>query len=603
MAEDAPALLAGRDPLAAVEALLAAARDDAALPLPAGSDAPSLRERALEALLREDPASAARAAEDGLDAPGGQDPALRLALLRLRATAAAHAGDEPALEEWTARRADLLRRLGRPRQADLEVQLGASLLREPDAFEATVLAGVAEDERGRITADPAALEDTVLPDALLALCAQRVQAHDLDAALEAAEEALAVIRAQETAGVVLGEAAEPHALLMLARLHLWREEHRASDDAARAVLARPCAAVVRASATLVRALAAHGQDRPEAALDFALRAAEAMSRAGLRRGAASAAALVGRVAGARADRQDLAVAAWELSCVHAEKAEAPEAPSLAYWWAHQLLIAGRAEEAEPVLTALVRREAAAGDEAAQARALVDLGHACHELDRPSEALPLWREAAELFTRRGHHADAAHTLLAAGALCHRDPHDAAHAGALDLFEQAVDAARRSEGDSAVLASALHALGYLRCETGRGDGLELIDEAIALAEGSGAAWQKADYLDTRARSLWALHRGDDAVSAALTSADLFTDAGDPSGAAQAELFAAHVVAEDGRPEQAATLFRLVSESTHSDLVRLGALTGLQQCLAALGEHAEADRVRADADAVRRALGGRD
>ena len=40
-------------------------------------------------------------------------------------------------------------------------------------------------------------------------------------------------------------------------------------------------------------------------------------------------------------------------------------------------------------------------------------------------------------------------------------------------------------------------------------------------------------------------------------------------------------------AATLFRLVHESTASDLVRLGALTGLHRCLAALGDHEEAAR----------------
>ena len=89
-------------------------------------------------------------------------------------------------------------------------------------------------------------------------------------------------------------------------------------------------------------------------------------------------------------------------------------------------------------------------------------------------------------------------------------------------------------------------------------------------------------------------------ALQAADLFTAAGDREGAAQAELFAAYVVAEDGSPEQAATLFRLVCDSTDSTLVRLGALTGLHQCLSALGDHDGAARVRDELDALREGLG---
>ncbi|MBD4381175.1 hypothetical protein GUH10_04675, partial [Xanthomonas citri pv. citri] len=64
--------------------------------------------------------------------------------------------------------------------------------------------------------------------------------------------------------------------------------------------------------------------------------------------------------------------------------------------------------------------------------------------------------------------------------------------------------------------------------------------------------------------------------------------------------YVVAEDGSPEQAATLFRLVCESTESTLVRLGALTGLHQCLSALGDHDGAARVRDELDALREGLG---
>ncbi|MCR8676313.1 hypothetical protein NWP10_10935, partial [Micrococcus sp. HG099] len=342
-------------------------------------------------------------------------------------------------------------------------------------------------------------------------------------------------------------------------------------------------------------------DRPTAALALALDAADRMARVGLRRGAASAAALAGRVAGDLEGHEEAAVAAWELASVHAEKAEAPEASSLSYWWAHQLVLAGRPDEAEPLLARLVRREAAQGHDVEQARALVDLGHAHHDQDRSENALPLWREAAGLFEAHGRWEDAARTLLAAGALVNRARDELTRPSALDLFERAVAAARRAvDEDPAVLPAALHAHGYLLCESGRPEGLELLDEAVALVRAAEAPWQVADYTDTRARALWSLEQGAEAVSTALHAADLFTAAQDPEGAAQAELFAASVVAEDGSPEQAATLFRLVSESTQSTLVRLGALTGLHQCLSAVGDHDGAARVRDDLDAVREQLG---
>lgn len=584
--------------LARVRALLADARDSDAPAEALAADARGWWELSLEAALRDEPGACARLADSGLAAlrPGEDD--VRLALLRTQAVAADRLGDEAGLTRWVEARAALLRVLGRTRQAALESQLGAALVREPDAFEAAVLAGVVEDEPGPPGADPA---DTVLPEAALALAVHHVQAGELDVAVELTRRVVEVLRGLRAAGAVLPVGSWSSAHLILARLHLWRGEHAEADAAAAVVTALPAARAVIASALTVRAIAAHELERPTAALDLALDAAERMARVGLRRGAASAAALAGRVAGDIPGHDEVAVAAWELASVHAEKAEAPEASSLSYWWAHQLVLAGRPEEAEPLLARLVRREATQGHDVEQARALVDLGHAHHDQDRTENALPLWREAAGLFEAHGHWEDAARTLLAAGALVNRERDELTRPSALDLFERAVAAARRAvDEDPAVLPAALHAHGYLLCESGGTEGLALLDEAITLASAAEESWQVADYTDTRARALWALERGPEAVSTALRAADLFTAAEDPEGAAQAELFAAYVVAEDGDPEQAATLFRLVDGSTQSVLVRLGALTGLHQCLAAVGDHDGAARVREDLEAVRDQLG---
>ena len=433
-----------------VHALLRQARVTAAPDAPTALDARGWWELSLEAALRDEPRESARLADSGLAAlvPGQDD--VRLALLRALAVAAGQVGDEAALTRWAEARAALLRHLGRPRQAGLESQLGAALVRDPDTVEAAVLAGVVEDEPGAPGEDPG---DTVLPEAALALAVHRVHTGDLDAALELARRVIAVLGGLRAAGALLPTGSWSSAHLLLARLHLWRGEHAEADAAAVVVT----------------------------------------------------------------------------------------------------------------------------------------------------ALPLWREAAGLFEAHGQWEDAARTLLAAGALVNRERDERTRPSALDLFERAVAAARQAvDEDPAVLPAALHAHGYLLCESGQAEGLDLLEEALALVRDAGADWQVADYTDTRARALWSLERGPEAIATALQAADLFTAAGDREGTAQAELFAAYVVAEDGSPEQAATLFRLVCDSTDSTLVRLGALTGLHQCLSALGDHDGAARVRDELDALRKGLG---
>lgn len=545
---------------------------------------------AVEAALVDDAARAAAAARSGLEAPGGGAPDCALALWRAVAVAADIGRDAAALREALRSRADVLRRLGRRHQAELELQLGAALLHEPDSFEATVLAGVVEDERARLRrTGPTA--DTVLPEALTALCVARTQDGAHEEALALVDEAIGLMRSMKVSGDVLPWGSLASAQLLRGRLCLWASDPDGAQDAACDVLARPCGRAVRASALLVRALACHALQRLEDAADWGIAALELMQRAGLRRGASSAAALVARVLSASAVPERSALLAWQIAAVNAEKAEAPEAATLTYWWGHQLIMHGRAEEAVDVLEPVVRRSRHAGSAADEARALVDLGHARHELDRTEPALEAWERAADLFAECGREDDAARTLLAAGALLNRQD-DTQRPRAQAMFERAVAMARRVQSeDPTVLPVALHSLGYVTCELGDPSGLAMLDEALALVRESAARWQEADYLDTRARSLWALRRGDEAVSTALQAADLFVDADDPGGARQAELFAAFVAAEDGAPDTGVTLFSLLADDERAPhLVRLAALTGLEQCHERLGDTASAARVRA-------------
>ena len=86
---------------------------------------------AYEAAYGESYATAAAAAERGLDAPGSGDPENRLMLLRVLSGLYEMRGDSERSAPYTRRRIDLLRQLGRTRQADTEAQLGPMLLREP----------------------------------------------------------------------------------------------------------------------------------------------------------------------------------------------------------------------------------------------------------------------------------------------------------------------------------------------------------------------------------------------------------------------------------------------------------------------------------------
>ena len=155
------------------------------------------------------------------------------------------------------------------------------------------------------------------------------------------------------------------------------------------------------------------------------------------------------------------------------------------------------------------------------------------------------------------------------------------------------------DPAVLPQALHALGHVLCELGEERGVALLDEAIALAQDSSAAWHEADFTDTRARGLWALRQGPAAVSSALTAADLFAASEDSTASSNAELFAAYVLLEQERAEEAATLFRMITEQEGTArYLRMAAWLGLAQSLDLAGDEEGATRARFEADAAAQA-----
>lgn len=544
---------------------------------------------AYEAAYAEEPGRAAEAARTGLDAPGGQEPRTRLSLLRALGSIAEMMGRPDQVSEHIEQRAALLEGIGQPHRARMERELGAMLLREPEPFEATVLTGVLDAERRR----SATTTDTVLGDALVALAVRRVEDGQLDAAQELLQECLEWFERREQRGDAVADETLAATRMFLAHVHLMSHESLQADAMANLVLSAPANRAVRAAMWMLKAVVEQEAEHSFLASDHALRAVELHAAAGVRKGAASAAALLAGIA-ADAEDQQASVLAWKVAVAQAEQGEVPEASALTLALGHQLLEAEEHELAERVLAGLVRREEAARRLPGLARALVDLGHAARHQDRPEEALKHWDRAAELFLEADAPDEAARMLLAAGALLNREDRTEE---AADRFRRSVELSRQVvDQDPAVLPQALHALGHVLAELGDEAGVGLLDEAIALAKNSSAAWHEADFTDTRARALWALRKGPAAVSSALTAADLFSATEDSTSASNAELFAAYVLLEQERAEEAATLFRIITDQEESaQHVRMAAWLGLAQSLDLMGDDDGAHQARQRADEV--------
>ena len=544
---------------------------------------------AYEAAYAEEPGRAAEAARTGLDAAGGRDPRIRLSLLRALASIAEMSGRPEQVAECIEQRAALLEETGMPHRARMERELGAMLLREPEPFEATVLEGVLEDERRRARTT----NDAVLGDALVALAVRRVEDGRLEQAQELLQECLAWFERRERDGAPVAEETLAATRMFQAHVHLMSHESLQADAVANLVLASPANRAVRAAVWMLKAVVEQEAEQSLLAADHALRAVELHAAAGVRKGAASAAALLAGIA-ADAEDQQASVLAWKVAVAQAEQGEVPEASALTLALGHQLLEAEEHELAERVLAGLVRREEAARRLPGLARALVDLGHAARHQDRPDEALRHWDRAAELFLEAEAPDEAARMLLAAGALLNRQDRSEE---AAERFRRSVELSRTVvDQDPAVLPQALHALGHVLAELGDESGVGLLDEAIALAKDSAAAWHEADFTDTRARALWALRQGPAAVSSALNAADLFTATEDSASASNAELFAAYVLLEQERAEEAATLFRIITDQEDgAQHVRMAAWLGLAQSLDLVGDDDGAQQARQRADEV--------
>lgn len=516
--------------------------------------------------------SAAEAAEAGLRAPGGENPEHRLMLLRILAGVHEMRGDSAAAAPFIAQRLALLRELGRFRQARVEDELGAMLVREPDRVEGEILSRVADDLRAE---DQSTGDVSVeLADVLSSLAVRRLQDEGPGPTLPLVREACEILTTLDRPEALAG------ARVLLAHTQLLGGETAEALATAELVLAAPANRAVHGAMAMLQATIHHHEDRPRAAIESALRAVELYAAARVRKGAASAAALLGGLTGEE-DDGEASVLAWRIAVQQAELGEFREARLLSLALGQQLLELEDYAEAEKVLDGLsVRLGGSDEDRSTRARALMGLGHAVTHLKRPLEAMSHWQEAAELFSDVQETDEAARAHLAAGALAASLERLEAARG---HYERGLELVEHSDDlDPLVLLQALHSLGHLLTRTEDETGIDHLDRALALAREHGTTWQRADITDSLARGWTALGDGTKAVAAGLEAADLFVEAGDEDAAGDAEVFAAKVLLEMGRADEAETIFRMsTDEREASPSLMADALEGQIEALMRQGK----------------------
>jgi tetratricopeptide (TPR) repeat protein len=542
-------------------------------------------DRAYERSFAEDPRGAIRNAELGI-AAAGNDVGIQVRLLGILIAVQANDGAEDAALDSLRRRLELLRTAGLELQADVESRLGLLLFRE--ATEAELPRLTAELERLDAIGhrDGPEHRNAITADVCSAIAVVHEEAGRSAEALPLLQRAVQLYRASNHADGVAGS------LMYLAHCLVELDREEEALDISGQLLAMDLNRALRASVLLQRAkLGLGAPSRSEAAGADALDALELYLATGIRTGAIAACTLMAQLlvgAGRHAD----AAAALRIAVDQAERGEHPVLAPLKLNLGKALLEAEDYAAAAQVLAEVLLLQRRSGTDGLElADTLASLGRAHRHSEDHAGALHAWQEANRLFRSAGAHSESARMLLALGTLL---AEDGRQQEAIAAFRAAVDTARKAQDNPAALPESLHTLGYALCEAGDPEGLDRLDEAIGLARSYGAAWFAADFTDSRARGLWVLGHGEQAVAAALNAADLYAAAGDVPAAGNAELFAARVLTGLDRARDAVPIFRNALDHT-GDQQALGIAVNLElaDALDTLGRTAEAEAARAAAN----------
>ena len=540
-----------------------------------------------EAAYADDLDRALSCATHGL-ASAGTNPDVKLGFYRLLASVHHKLEDETGMQRAIQQRTKLLRSLGQTHQAEMEDQLGSILFAEADGFAATVLQGVADQERSLGTID------TVLTDVLIGLAVHHMSQMRAEEALEAIEEAVELQRRRADAGYRLSAGSLANTEMFLAHLKFMNEEVDDADELSQTILDSGCNRAVRAAMWMMQAVIAHHRNDMQQSATFGLRALELYARLQIRPGAASAASLVASVA-RRAEKHQLSVLAWRVAVDQAEQGEVEEASGLVAALGHQLLDAGEVTEAEQVLSGLVTRERLNGNHHVLAHALIDLANAVSRQQRYRDAVTHWRDAIDAFIKVDRVREAARTSLAAGMKLAETEQADMYAEAEDLLRQAVEMAKASE-DPVVETQGLRELAKLLCDQTKPEGLKLYDQAITLANNDDVRYVAADLTRLKARAYAKFGKTNKAVATALTAADMFEDEAELAMGHCCELLAGKFLVEKHKWVEAMTLFSTIADADGiKPPLRKAALLGLATALRGQGDEVEAKRVNLQAERI--------
>lgn len=324
------------------------------------------------------------------------------------------------------------------------------------------------------------------------------------------------------------------------------------------------------------------QDADEAARLFTL--------IGERAGAIDATSLAGALL-ADAGRTDEAAGRHRFAAQQGELLGIPTT-ALRFSYGRSLVQAGRPEEAIEVLQGVLDDETAAEvAPASRAETMFWIGHALQASDQFGNAVGMWFSAAELYAAGEDTQGAASAGLAAARVLVRFQE---HEDALEALTEAAAQARKTPENLSLLTEVLHAYGSAQAMQQNPEGLDTLDEVIAIARENGADWLVADVSDSRARALHALGRTEEAIPAALEAADLYVSAGDSASSGGSELFVARLLVDAERREEAVALYRsaIVRADGVPNLVALASLE-LGDLLEQLGRTDEAAAARAAAE----------
>jgi cellulose synthase operon protein C len=443
------------------------------------------------------------------------------------------------LEQWDeaaaalAARSESLRANKRDAQADFEARVGlAAFGRSTDEDRIALEAELASAD----------LPPEVRADALLCVAALRMGADDLDVE----ELLLESVAGFDTPYTQRGLRS---ALLFTAHFYARTGRSELAIETVDKLIALEQGQGDLAQYHLFRGRVNGGLGRFDDGARDADEAARLFTLIGERAGAVDATSLAAALL-ADAGRADEAVSRNRFAVQQGEMLGIPTT-TLRFSYGRSLVQAGRGEEAVEVLQQVFDDETAAEVPAgSRAETLYWVGHALQEAEQFGNAVGVWFSAAELYVEGGDTQGAAGANLTAARMLSRFGE---HQDALDALVDAEELARKTPENVRLLTDVLHALGSAKAAVNDAGGLDNLDEVLRIARENEADWLAADVTDSKARALSVLGRTDEALSLALEAADLYTAAGDPASGGGSELYAARVLVEADRQEEAVALYR--------------------------------------------------